>query len=89
MQDFPSLEELVLSETGIDDLGLQNLRKVKKLTILDVSYTGRACFEQEIKPTRLWALASLQNCCALPRQTWTAAFASKGQLQIPTLLQKS
>ena len=40
LQSLSSLEELDLSETGIDDLGLQNLRKVKKLTTLNVSYTG-------------------------------------------------
>lgn len=40
LQSFDSLEEVDLSETGIDDLGLQNLRRVKKLTTLNVSYTG-------------------------------------------------
>lgn len=40
LQELTCLEELDLSETGMDDLGLQNLRSVKALNTLNVSYTG-------------------------------------------------
>ena len=40
LRSLSSLEELDLSETGIDDLGLQNLCKLMKLNTLNVSYTG-------------------------------------------------
>ena len=40
VRTLSSLEELDLSETGIDDLGLQNLCKARKLKTLNVSYTG-------------------------------------------------
>ena len=38
------IEELDLSDTGVEDLGLQHLSKLKQLNTLNISYSGDVGF---------------------------------------------